>query len=293
MEENVAKAITNNMLGSRDVVRCLEAYCRRLQRALRGIIAHRSVAAVWQRRLASGARWYDFPPLTAIGLGAAGIMGRLLGVGMTYAQTGEDRIVRALLACAGIDDSHRGFYVDVGANDPVRTSNTFMFYRRGWRGITVEAQPDLVEQHRRVRPRDRAVCAVVSDEVRELTLTEFPNQGFATVEEAPEWAEKQPVRRRQRVRPRTLTDILESEGAPDRFEFLSVDVEGHDLHVLRSLDFSRFRPLLIAAEIYGLRIADGGMEKDPIVALLAGHGYEAVAYAVYNGYFLDRRAGGA
>jgi hypothetical protein len=47
--------------------------------------------------------------------------------------------------------------------------------------------------------------------------------------------------------------------------------------------------LLIAVEIYGLHIADGGLEKDPIVAFLAERGYEAVAYAVFNGYFLDKR----
>jgi FkbM family methyltransferase len=253
------------------------------------MIARPSVGTVRQQQLPSGSRWYDFPPLTAIGLGAAGLMARTLGAAVTYAQTGEDRILQALLARAGIDDSHRGFYVDVGANDPVRNSNTFMFYRRGWRGITVEVQPDLVEQHRRVRPRDRAVCAAVSDEVRELTLTEFPNRGFATVEEAPKWALRQAVRQRQRVTPRALTEILESEGAPARFEFLSVDVEGHDLHVLRSLDFSRFRPLLVTVEIEGLRIADGGLEKDPIVAFLAERGYEPLAYAVFNGYFIDRR----
>jgi FkbM family methyltransferase len=245
---------------------------------------------VRQTRPPSDARWYDFPPLTAIRLGAAGLMARILGGAVTYAQTGEDRLIHALLAGAGIDDSHRGFYVDVGANDPVRNSNTFMFYRRGWRGITVEAQPAFVEQHRRVRPRDRAVCAAVSDEARELTLTEFPNEGFATVEDAPQWAERQAIRQRQRVSPRTLTDILESEGAPERFEFLSVDVEGHDLHVLRSLDFSRFRPLLIAVEIVGLRIVDGALEKDPIVEFLAARDYEAVGYAVFNGYFLDKRA---
>lgn len=259
-----------------------------LQPALHTTTARPSMAAVMQR---THTRWYDFPPLTAIGLGAAGLMGRILGAAVTYAQTGEDRILHALLAGAGIDDGHRGFYVDVGANDPVRNSNTFMFYRRGWRGITVEAQPDLVEQHRRVRPRDRAVCAVVSDEARELTLTEFPNPGFATVETAPVWADRHSVRRRQRVTPRTLTDILEAEGAPARFELLSVDVEGHDLHVLRSLDFSRFRPLLVAVEIYGLHIADGGLEKDPTATLLRERGYEPVAYAVFNGYFLDRQSG--
>jgi len=258
-------------------------------RGLHSRTAPHNVPADMQRTLE---RWYDFPPLTAIRLGAAGLLGRFLGAGTTYAQTGEDRILHALLACAGIHDSHRGFYVDVGANEPVKHSNTFMFYRRGWQGITVEAQPDLVEKHRRVRPRDRAVCAVVSDEVRELTLTEFPNRGFATVESAPRWAQRQATRRQKRVMPRTLTDILASEGAPARFELLSVDVEGHDLHALRSLDFSRFRPLLVAVEMYELRIAYGGLERDPTGAFLVSQGYEPVAYAVFNGYFLDRRTAG-
>ena len=249
-----------------------------------------SMSALTQGSAASGERWYEFAPLTAIGLGAASLMGRLLGASPTYAQTGEDRILHALLAFAGVHDSHRGFYVDVGANDPVKHSNTFMFYRRGWRGITVEAQADLVERQRRVRPRDRAVCAVVSDETKELTLTEFANRGFATVEVEPKWAGRQPILRQQRVQPRTLTEILETEHAPPRFELLSVDVEGHDLHVLRSLDLSRFRPLLIAVEIHGLRIADGGLERNATVAFLRDHGYEPVGYAVFNGYFLDRRS---
>jgi FkbM family methyltransferase len=252
----------------------------------------RSVEAMRRRPVGSAARWYEFPPVTALKLGAAALLSRLLGphARITYACVGEDRVIDGLLR---LPAGHRGFYVDVGANDPVDKSNTFALYRRGWRGVTVEANSELVERHRKVRPGDRAVCAVVSDETHDLTFTEFQNAGLSTVEEThpSEWARKEAVRRHRRVRPRTLTDILESEAAPERFELLSVDVEGHDLHVLRSLDLSRYRPQLVVAEIHGLRIAnDPGL--DPVVALLAGHGYELVAYAVLDGYFLDREAGG-
>src|SRR5687767_7993770 len=66
----------------------------------------------------------------------------------SYAQTGEDRIIATLLGDVP------GFYVDVGCNHPVKYSNTFELYKRGWRGINVDANEQMVELCRRLRPRD-------------------------------------------------------------------------------------------------------------------------------------------
>lgn len=55
---------------------------------------------------------------------------------VTYAQAGEDVILDFL-----INYQPSGFYVDVGCNHPLRGSNTYRFYRKGWRGICVDANP--------------------------------------------------------------------------------------------------------------------------------------------------------
>ena len=56
----------------------------------------------------------------------------------SYAQTEEDIVLDALLG-------HKvsGFYVDVGCNDPVKMSNTYRFYLRGWRGIAIDANAEF------------------------------------------------------------------------------------------------------------------------------------------------------
>lgn len=67
----------------------------------------------------------------------------------SYAQQGEDLILREMLAYA-----QSGFYVDVGAHHPFRFSNTYLFYKQGWRGINIDAMPGSMKLFDRFRPRD-------------------------------------------------------------------------------------------------------------------------------------------
>jgi hypothetical protein len=85
----------------------------------------------------------------------------------TYAQGGEDAILRALLG------NKPGFYVEVGANHPQYFSNVFELYKRGWHGVSIEANERWIAKHQQIRPRDQAVCALVSNEERDVTFTEF------------------------------------------------------------------------------------------------------------------------
>jgi hypothetical protein len=73
----------------------------------------------------------------------------------TFSIEAEDILVwRLLYGLFQMPYSHAGFYVDLGAFDPIRHSNTYAFYRRGWRGINVEPNPQAVERFRSLRPRD-------------------------------------------------------------------------------------------------------------------------------------------
>ena len=74
----------------------------------------------------------------------------------SYSQEGEDLIMEHFLFC-----KPTGFYVDVGAHHPKKYSNTYRLYRRGWRGINIDANPGSMVEFRRVRPRDINVEAGV------------------------------------------------------------------------------------------------------------------------------------
>lgn len=149
----------------------------------------------------------------------------------------------------------QGFYIDIGANAPVFYSNTYWFYLRGWRGINIDAAPGTMTAFNRFRPRDINIEALVSDQEAEVTFHYWETPFPANTASA-EWARviarqygREP--RQITMRSRRLDNLLDEHLSPDQdISFMSVDTEGHDLEVLRSNDWERFRPELVLVEDY-------------------------------------------
>ncbi|HEX6048846.1 MAG TPA: FkbM family methyltransferase [Gemmatimonadaceae bacterium] len=203
----------------------------------------------------------------------------------SYAQEGEDLVLRRIF-------EHRpsGFYVDVGAHHPRRFSNTYLFYLAGWRGINVEPNPDLAPLFGRERPRDITLELGVSDVPGVLTYYRFNDAALNTFD--PELARERDGLRDYRivgtaeVRVERLDDILARHlPAGTRIDFLSVDVEGHDVQVLRSNDWERFRPEVVLAEALGASL--GGATSSPVHEVMARQGYELFGKTVHTLFFRD------
>jgi FkbM family methyltransferase len=187
------------------------------------------------------------------------------GAAISYSSAGEDMIVRHLLGTA----AGRGCYVDIGAGHPTIGSNTYHFYRIGWRGVTIEPQPDLVLAHRRVRPKDIAVsCAVASSGGTRTLLV--PKEGSTMAGFAPRYGAAGADVLEVPVRP--LREIL-TEVAPDittePITFLSVDVESAEMEVLQSNDWHSFRPTVVCVE--------AGADPSEVETLLHDLTYDVVA----------------
>lgn len=210
----------------------------------------------------------------------------------SFSSAGEDMILRHLLG----SDRMSGFYIDVGAFHPTRGSNTYFFYLNGWRGINVEARPDSKKLFDKVRPRDTNLEIGVSRERGEMTYyfiaEDSPMNSFS-----PEFLKQiemlEHVKETIAIPTLPLAHILERHLPQGQaIDFMNVDVEGHDLEVLESNDWQRFRPKVIVVE---------DEELDPresvIVRTMKTHGYELCAQNVIildkiNEYFLiDRTAG--
>lgn len=205
---------------------------------------------------------------------------------LNYSQTGEDAVIRSLL-----DETRPGIYVDVGCNEPIHWSNTLSLYLHGWRGVNVDANPRLIERFKSVRLRDTAVCAAISDQEREVVFHEFEDELVSTLsaEALPEWQSKWKKRGERMVTTRRLDSILEENLAPGaEIDLLSVDVEGHDLNVLRSIDLTRFRPKLIVVEMHHLDLKL--TQENPVNRYLEAQQFRQIGYDTLNGYFVDARA---
>ena len=208
----------------------------------------------------------------------------LLGRSITfsYSFTGEDRILESLYKPL---ISYNGFYVDVGCNRPRFLSNTFLFYRRGWKGICIDANERLIEKHQYIRPRDKAVCALVSDVAEEKTFYQLSNNVLSTTEKKlleKYKSEGQKIKTKT-ILTQTLTSILEKANAPADIDILSIDAEDHDFNVLKSLDFRKFSPRLIIMEIEGFD--PNSPDKDIAYQYLLAKGYRLEGSILTNVYF--------
>ena len=197
----------------------------------------------------------------------------------SYSQEGEDLILRRIF-----DQQRTGFYVDVGAHHPKRFSNTYIFYRAGWRGINIEPNPAVKGQFASIRPRDINVQVGISEQASTLTYYEFDDPALNSFDAGlTKWRlantpykvireSAVPVERLDAV----LTRLLPAGQAID---FLTVDVEGLDLAVLRSNDWTRFRPRCVLIEALQSSL-EGALRGDACI-FLQGQGYELFA-KTYN-----------
>src|SRR5574338_1000474 len=86
----------------------------------------------------------------------------------TYSQEGEDLILQKFFV-----GQENGFYVDIGAHHPKRFSNTYLFYKKGWRGINIEARPGSKVLFDKVRPKDINIEKAISSEPKPLKYYMF------------------------------------------------------------------------------------------------------------------------
>jgi len=174
-----------------------------------------------------------------------------------------------------------GFYVDIGAHHPMLQSNTRWFYARGWHGVNIDAAPGSMKAFARLRRRDANVQALVSDSAAPVTFLHWPESyDFSTVTtKNADYSTLVTGKEPQQIAmtPRRLADIL-AEHVPEgsAIDFMSVDVEGHEISVLRSNDWQRFRPELVLVEDHGFRMANP--ERSAVYTFMQGVGYELYAW---------------
>ncbi|MCU5783445.1 methyltransferase FkbM family protein [Alcanivorax balearicus MACL04] len=163
---------------------------------------------------------------------------------ISYAQNFED--VMLWRALGHIDN---GFYIDVGANDPVVDSVSLAFYKKGWRGVHVEPVPSLVYSISKSRPDESLEQAAVGTNEGKIIFYEVEGTGLSTAEE------KIAARHREsgfkvferEVECITLDNIFEKYHK-NEIHWLKIDVEGREKDVLKSWHVSEARPWIIVVE---------------------------------------------
>jgi FkbM family methyltransferase len=145
------------------------------------------------------------------------------------------------------------FYVDVGAHHPKRFSNTYRFYKKGWRGINIDATPGSMTLFKLWRRRDINLELGITAKHETLTFYIFNDpalNGFhQEISEARE-GDRYYVVDKKEINTYPLKDVLEKHLPKNQLiDFMSIDVEGKDFEVIKSNDWQKFRPGLLLIEV--------------------------------------------
>ena len=203
-----------------------------------------------------------------------------------YSQEGEDMILRRIF-----EGQKNGFYIDVGAHHPRRFSNTYYFYKQGWKGINIEPNPDALIAFMTDRPRDLNLQFGVSDSTSVLKYYYFDEPALNTFDEFVVKSRLTDtlykVIKTEDVAVDRLDNILKKHMTMDvEIDFLSVDVEGFDLSVLRSNDWNLFRPKCVLAEALNMTL-DEAMKSD-VSLFMIEQGYTVFARTYNTLIFRDK-----
>jgi FkbM family methyltransferase len=208
---------------------------------------------------------------------------------VSYSQSGEDMLVDFIFRTVKINSPS---YLDIGAYHPIRLSNTYRFYKRGCQGVCVEPDPDLYKQLKRKRPRDTCINVGIGTTQKKAanfyvmtsrTLNTFSReeaeryQGFGT----------QRIVKTIQVPLIPINDIVKQYFDPYP-HFISLDVEGVESDIVKSFDFSSYRPLVFCVETITYAEDNSGQKLSCILDYMHENGYMTFADTYINTIFVEK-----
>jgi FkbM family methyltransferase len=206
----------------------------------------------------------------------------------SYSQCGEDVIVSYAFGLRGIE---RPSYIDVGANHPFFLSNTALFYARGSRGINIEANPQLLPAFRLHRSEDTNLNLGISDEEGELPFYIMEDNTLSTFSSEEHDLLVKSGKRLSSVgaiKVTTISSILTKYFDGKFPDFLSLDAEGMDLSILRSIDFKGHFPKIICVEAAEYSPIGTGARRSDLIEFLEENNYYEYANTNLNAVMVQR-----
>lgn len=215
--------------------------------------------------------------------------------GISYSQFGEDAIVSDLLEDLSIQNIS---YLDIGANNPQFLSNTNLFYERGFSGVLVEPNASLCKKLKAARPRDTVLnVGIGTENAKEADYYLFSEEadGLSTfsLEEAKHWEEVGMDGRKFKVERVLKMPLLSINHVISNYftecpDFISIDVEGWDLQILKTLDFAKYSPAVFCIETLAYKNDGSGYRNQEISDFFESKGYFPFQETYANTIFVNK-----
>jgi FkbM family methyltransferase len=188
----------------------------------------------------------------------------------SYSMLGEDIFINNFFK-----NKKNGIYLDVGAYHPLDGNNTYLLYKKKWKGINIDVNPLSIELFKRARKFDVNINSAISNKKgfvtvyfrKKINMLNTLNKKFAKTQFKNGFQEK-------KIKSNTLNNILnKTKYKNKKIDFFNLDVEGHELSVLKYINFKKYKPTLICVEIHH---KEDNLKRDPVNKLLLKHNYHIV-----------------
>lgn len=197
-----------------------------------------------------------------------------------YSQFGEDKILNELIP----NKFTNGFYVDVGCFHPKKYSNTYILFRRGWRGINIDMEKDKIAAFNLARPNDHNFLGAISDKIEKVKIYRNQKYGVSSTINK-NFIKNENIIDDDYIQTTTLNSVLEtSHFKGKKIDFLNIDTEGNDLKVLQSLNFDIYNPSIIIVETHLKKI--NLIIKSEIYLFLISRKYILKSWNLYSLIFI-------
>lgn len=208
----------------------------------------------------------------------------------SFSQAGEDKLIDFILFYYTNTNRKELSYIDIGSNYPIDSNNTYYFYCRNARGVLVEPNSELCEISKKERPEDIVINAGIKfNELNESTYYRFSDCGLNTFEAgrvSTITAKGHELLEQSKIELVSINSIFETYFKNKKVDVFSLDVEGVDFDILKSIDFSLYRPKVFCIESNKKSFEFGA--KNEVVDFMESKGYMLMADTSINFIFLAK-----
>ena len=174
----------------------------------------------------------------------------------SFSQFGEDLFIAEFFA-----NQKEGKYVDLGAFHPMRLSNTYLLFKKGWSGTNIDLNPITIDLFNLARKNDDNICCLMAGKENLLKDVYFEDWSAAN-----SITSNKNLSEKKKMKTKTFESLIYKN-----FDFLNIDLEGHDYEILQTIDLRKFNPKLICIEIL-----ENCSDKDNIFDFLKQFNYSFI-----------------
>ena len=170
---------------------------------------------------------------------------------ISYSYGGIDSLILNIFK-----NQKNGFYLDIGCGHPIKNNNTYLLNKKGWSGINIDLDEENIDLFNSYRKKDVNLATAVSDKEGETDLYFYHSKSaLNTISKENADFQKAKVSSIKKIKTQTINKIIENSPFKDRkIDFLSVDVEGSELAILKNFDFTKYSPKVIVVEYLDLSL---------------------------------------